>query len=1011
MKKYLTTVLIVLAILAIAMVGCDTKDGEHNFGATYQYDEVAHWKACTDDGCTEVSDYAEHNYQLIGTINECSVCDYSYNTANTYEINLETMGMTVIKGVTINLFDSSNQQVATATTNQRGKARFTNLEITTYTAKIDENTLPKGFYLPDDKQEISLSASEMSVTVKLPSRLIDEQMPSNHSYKVGDIMYNFETTATNYTGTTKDITLDAYLSQYDAVILNFWYSGCNPCKQEFPAINDAYINYQDEIAFIAINNGYDDAQGVADFLAECAEANKEYVFDFVNDESMFDYYNAFGVLAFPTTIVIDRYGAIAHIETGSMPSASIWENMFEYYIADDYQPNYVDKYGDVGGGDTTPDLDVPDVDMPSSEDIAGAITNSDANEFTNEDSFTFSAYDDQYSWPWIITQKDGATCIKTSNTKKTNSYSILSIEVNLKKGQQVLFDYFASTEADTDILYVQVDSVLQRTISGESSAWQTDQLLYVAQRNGTYVITLTYQKNSTNNVGDDAVYVKNLRIDQEAQISTHQDFLYNAVDNYTLDENAIIPQPYKGFLNHVAYYLGEDGFYHVALSGNANEKSANDPILYADLYYATPWNSNSVWNLAYAGTGLFGANNKDYKKGYMEAVEEYAWIQNNNDSNYVPLNVELHQILVDVVANLGRTDHSQDAYAGVDQWLEICRYFVHYGTDNGNDDVCVALDNTVEALSWRVAKDHGTMTDDTLDIHVDVYSVHIPRGNYYRFTTTKEGAYLVRSHAELASDYDPNGQDPLGFVCDETGKILAENDNFIIEIQGYGADSEGVIQTGVNRYALYDNNFYMYVYLEANTTYHVAGCFNDDAATGEYDVTVNYIGETFSYFTSCATDPAYTFDIDDPNFTPFILPQMGKDRFFVGDDGNYYAQEFDGSQGSLLYIRLIGPTYFNSYSDLTLEQMIESDLIGTTQADKLYMRHVLNQARTTYDEDHELYGYVVATEQLVSIINKMANGSDTEDSNLYASTAWLLTAYYYRNINELTLEQAMAKYV
>ena len=71
---------------------------------------------------------------------------------------------------------------------------------------------------------------------------------------------------------------------------------------------------------------------------------------------------------------------------------------------------------------------------------------------------------------------------------------------------------------------------------------------------------------------------------------------------------------------------------------------------------------------------------------------------------------------------------------------------------------------------------------------------------------------------------------------------------------------------------------------------------------------------------------------------------------------------------------------------------------------------MLVQALTTYDEDHELYGYVVASEKLVSILNKFANGEDTEGSGNYSYTSWLLAAFYYRNITPLTLQQAQSQF-
>ncbi len=981
-----------LACCISALAACDTQP--HSFSAEWESDESYHWHACLDDGCTEINEKAEHNFVQDGTVSTCTDCQYSYNTSSSYEVNVTTLGNTALAAVEVKLYDEGNTEIASATTNIRGKARFRDVTPANYTAKIVTSTLPLGYLIANEDNIATLTAETKSATIAVASEVIDAEMPAGTRYELGDVVYDFTTTAVGADGSNKSISLSAYLSVYDVVVLNFWFASCGPCLSEFPHMDEAFLDYSDKVALIAIDNGSDDAATVNAFVAK-----NGYTFDFVNDESMFTYYNAYGASAFPTTVVIDKYGAVAAIDAGSRPSASAWTSLFDYYISEDYVPDYTKSNTgeDESGGESS--LSKPDIPMPSTEDIATAITGE--NDYTNEETFLYSAYDDEYSWPWVITEWEGYTCLKTTNQHRVASYSILVINVQMKKGQQLFADYFVSTELEEDLLYIQVDKVLQYTLSGEDSVWNNDNLLYVARRDGNYRITLTYQKSTMTNAGEDTVFIKNLRLEEDTEISEHYDLLYNATDNYTLDETVTVPAEYTGFLNHVPYYYNEtDGFYHVSLSGNTEIPSIHDPILYADLYYSTPWNFNSVWMLAYSETGLFNPADKDYKEGYYEAIEDYAWIQNNNVSRYVPLNKELQKILADVVADLGRTDNSQDPHEGVDQWLEICRYYVNYGTP-AMDEQCLATDNTVEALKWRVAKDYGTVdADNPITIDVNVYSVHLPRGNYYAFKPLTTGAYLIRSHEPNASDYDVNALNPLGFLCDAKGNILEENDDFVIEIQGYDEKNN----------PLYDNNFYLYVYLEAGKTYYVGACFNDPYAMGEYEVTVSYIGESFQYFTSCAYDTTFTYDENDPNFELFILPKMGKDRFFIGDDGRYYAQEFDGSQGSLIYIRLIGATFFNGYTEYTLEQMIENDLIGDTLEEKLYMKGLLITARTAYEEGNELYGFVPAEEKLVAIINRLANGGEGGDSTTYSSTSWLLTAYYYRNVDENSMLAAEAKY-
>lgn len=44
----------------------------------------------------------------------------------------------------------------------------------------------------------------------------------------------------------------------------------------------------------------------------------------------------FGVTAFPTTVVIDRYGLIAFKSSGSEPTLEFWTSLFSEFTADDY---------------------------------------------------------------------------------------------------------------------------------------------------------------------------------------------------------------------------------------------------------------------------------------------------------------------------------------------------------------------------------------------------------------------------------------------------------------------------------------------------------------------------------------------------------------------------------------------------------------------------------------------------------------------------------------------------
>ena len=69
-------------------------------------------------------------------------------------------------------------------------------------------------------------------------------------YQVGDIMRDFKFTTTE----GKEFQLSEVLKEKKAVLINFWYSTCGPCVNEFPYMQSAYEKYQDDIAVIALNN-------------------------------------------------------------------------------------------------------------------------------------------------------------------------------------------------------------------------------------------------------------------------------------------------------------------------------------------------------------------------------------------------------------------------------------------------------------------------------------------------------------------------------------------------------------------------------------------------------------------------------------------------------------------------------------------------------------------------------------------------------------------------------------
>ena len=58
-KSFLAIMVLMLAI--VLLTACN-KDGKHNFAEEWSNNETHHWHACTDKGCKETKDKAEHTW-------------------------------------------------------------------------------------------------------------------------------------------------------------------------------------------------------------------------------------------------------------------------------------------------------------------------------------------------------------------------------------------------------------------------------------------------------------------------------------------------------------------------------------------------------------------------------------------------------------------------------------------------------------------------------------------------------------------------------------------------------------------------------------------------------------------------------------------------------------------------------------------------------------------------------------------------------------------------------------
>lgn len=243
------------------------------------------------------------------------------SAATEYTIELLSEGGMPLEGVGIYVYadDTLADLVWFAKTDAAGKITF-NANTGDGAVAVLEN-VPDGYQV-----DASYPLTGVATQILLSSAMMSADDLTGVTFELGEMMYDLSVTTAD--GTVYQ--LSELLKEKTAVVLNFWYLECNPCKTEFPYLQEAYEKYSDQIEVLAMNPVNDDAEAIEAYrqengltfpMAPCSPAWAE----------------AMQLTAYPTTVVIDRYGTISMIHKGSIPDAEIFETIFEYYVAEDYQ--------------------------------------------------------------------------------------------------------------------------------------------------------------------------------------------------------------------------------------------------------------------------------------------------------------------------------------------------------------------------------------------------------------------------------------------------------------------------------------------------------------------------------------------------------------------------------------------------------------------------------------------------------------------------------------------------
>lgn len=191
--------------------------------------------------------------------------------------------------------------------------------------------VPKGYQVTEGYE-----ISSQDVRLELEAKLLSEAELEGVTFQLGDVFAD----VSFVTPDGKNYTISELLKEKKAVILNFWYLNCGPCKMEFPYLQEAYEQYSHVLEVIAINPLDGTDATVADFQKEMSLTFPMAVADMKWEEYM-------KLTAYPTTVVIDRYGTIAMIHKGMITETETFDKIFDYFTDEDYEQTTIKKLSDM----------------------------------------------------------------------------------------------------------------------------------------------------------------------------------------------------------------------------------------------------------------------------------------------------------------------------------------------------------------------------------------------------------------------------------------------------------------------------------------------------------------------------------------------------------------------------------------------------------------------------------------------------------------------------------------
>lgn len=208
-----------------------------------------------------------------------------------------------------------------------------------------------------------LEGAETTITLDALATA-DGDLPTDLKYDLGDPVMDF--TFTDIDGNT--YVASEVLAEKKMLMLNFFFTTCGPCASEFPFLQTAYDQYKDKNVLLAVDPyEMDDADSIKAF-------RDSHKLSIPMVDADIAWASRLNITAYPTTVVIDRYGFVTFYHVGAVTDPSMFETLFAYYGGEEYTQKVT--------GDVT-ELTV-DADAPADPEEPTVSTDDTATEGTKE---------------------------------------------------------------------------------------------------------------------------------------------------------------------------------------------------------------------------------------------------------------------------------------------------------------------------------------------------------------------------------------------------------------------------------------------------------------------------------------------------------------------------------------------------------------------------------------------------------------------------------------------------